>query len=489
MKYFKKIASLVLALALALVLAVPAMAADTYSITINNSATGHTYEAYQIFTGDLATKDGEKVLSNIVWGSGISEAGKTALGDAAAKAETLKTEDDAQAFAKAVAPYLSTIAGSANTVTDGKYVISGLAPGYYLVKDKDGSLNSENNDSYTNYIIRVVGDATANPKSGVPVVEKKVKDINDSTGVTSGWQDSADYDIGDTIPYQMTATMGDLSGYDHYYVEFVDTMTHLTYTGITSVKVGDTTLNAGQYTVDWDGTTKTLKVIIMDVKAYGATTGTKVVVEYTATLDAAANIGSAGNPNEVYLVYSNNPNNTGDGTSKPSDTGKTPQDKNIVFTYKVVVNKVDKDKTPLEGAGFTLYKKNTSGAYEAIGSELKGGDMTTFIWSGLDDGDYKLVETTTPAGYNTIADIEFTITAGHVDGDNPYLDTLSGDVTSGTATFTAVVGDGSLTTDVVNQSGSTLPETGGIGTTIFYVLGAVLVVGAGVVLVTKKRMG
>ena len=125
----------------------------------------------------------------------------------------------------------------------------------------------------------------------------------------------------------------------------------------------------------------------------------------------------------------------------------------------------------------------------AVGGELKGDDMTTFTWSGLDDGDYKLVETTTPAGYNTIADIVFTITAGHVDGASPSLSTLSGDVTSGTATFTADVTAGSLTTNVVNQSGATLPETGGIGTTIFYVVGGILVIGAGVVLVTKKRMG
>lgn len=144
MKKAKKILGLLLAMVMMMSVAITAMAEETYSITINNSTGGHTYEAYQIFTGDLSTNEaGEKVLSNIVWGSGVSEAGKTALGDAAAKAEKLKTEADAKAFAKEVAPYLTTAAGSASTVTDGKYVISGLAAGYYLVKDKDGSVTGE----------------------------------------------------------------------------------------------------------------------------------------------------------------------------------------------------------------------------------------------------------------------------------------------------------------------------------------------------------
>lgn len=172
-----------------------------------------------------------------------------------------------------------------------------------------------------------------------------------------------------------------------------------------------------------------------------------------------------------------------------------------MFTYKVIVDKVTKNPnynpdvvgseeyTPLKGAGFTLYKKNASDKYVAIGSELKGENMTTFTWSGLDDGDYRLVETTTPAGYNTIAPIEFTITAEHeVLSDNPALTALSGNITSGDAKFTADKTAGSLSGDVVNNSGTQLPETGGMGTTLFYVLGSVLVLAAVVLLVTKKRM-
>lgn len=486
MKYFKKIASLVLALALALVLAVPAMAAETYSITINNSATGHTYEAYQIFTGDLSGT----TLSNIVWGSGISEAGQTALGDAAAKAETLKTEADAKAFAKEVAPYLTTVAGSANTVTNGTYVISGLTAGYYLVKDQDGSLTGDA-DSYTEYIVKVVSDTTANPKSSVPTVEKKVKDINDSTDdAMTGWQDSADHDIGDSVPFQLKATLADnVSAYTTYKVVFHDTLSKgLTYNNDAKVYIDgkETDGFTVTSTVNADGTT-TLTISCDDVKALGAGNSAVITVEYTATLNSNAVLGSAGNPNEVYLEYSNNPNKSEAGNN---ETGNTPEDKVIVFTYKVIVNKVDSDNKPLTGAEFTLEKYNKeTDKWEAI-TAVKNDEGTTFTFSGLDDGNYRLTETTTPAGYNTIDPIEFTITAEHeVQSDNPALTSLSGNATTGEITFTSDTAEGSLSTNVVNKAGSTLPETGGIGTTIFYVLGAVLVVGAGVVLVTKKRMG
>ena len=515
MKHSKKLASLLLALVMALSLAVTAFADEstTYSITINNSTAGHTYEAYQIFTGDLATNEaGNKVLSNIVWGSGVSEAGQTALGDAAAKTETLKTEADAKAFAKAVAPYLTTAAGSANTVTDGKYVISGLAAGYYLVKDQDGSLIGDN-DSYTEYIIQVVGNVTATPKSDVPEVQKKVKDINDSTDTTkTDWQDSADYDIGDSIPFQLKATLADnVSSYTTYKVVFHDTLSKgLTYNKDAKVYIDGTETNGFTVTatVNADGTT-TLTVSCDDVKALGAGNSSVITVEYTAKLNENAVLGSAGNPNEVYLEYSNNPNKSEEGNN---ETGETPKDVVIVFTYKTIINKVtknpdydskvegSKEYIPLTGAEFTLEKKvlktpangenGTEAEYEwKTITVVKNEEGTTFTFSGLDDGQYKLTETKTPAGYNTIAPIEFTVTAEHdVLSDNPALTSLSGNATNGELTFTSNTTEGSLSADVVNNAGSTLPETGGIGTTIFYVLGGVLVLAAVVLLVTKKRM-
>ena len=506
MKHIKKLASLLLVLVMVFALATTAFAEETtYSITINNSAKDHTYEAYQIFTGDLSGT----TLSNIVWGSGVSEAGQTALGDAAAKAETLKTEADAKAFAKAVAPYLTTAAGSANTVTDGKYVISGLAAGYYLVKDQDGSLTGDN-DSYTEYIIQVVGNVTATPKSDVPEVQKKVKDINDSTDTTkTDWQDSADYDIGDSIPFQLKATLADnVSSYTTYKVVFHDTLSKgLTYNNDAKVYIDGTETNGFTVTatVNADGTT-TLTVSCDDVKALGAGNSSVITVEYTAKLNENAVLGSAGNPNEVYLEYSNNPNKSEKGNN---ETGETPKDVVIVFTYKTIINKVDSENKPLTGAAFKLEKlikgeDSAAGTWTTVKEFTVDETTTSFTFSGLDDGQYKLTETKTPVGYNTIDPIYFVIEATHDEtADAPTLKTLNAYLTDangnkqtemkdgesvnidlGTVDLTA----GSITTTVVNKSGSELPSTGGIGTTIFYVLGGVLVLAAVVLLVTKKRM-
>ena len=392
------------------------------------------------------------------------------------------------------------------TVSNGSQLT--VPTGYYLIKD-NGPVND--GEAYSLYVVQVVGPTTISPKVGTTTSDKKVKDTNDSVAnSTAGWQDSADYDIGDAVPFKLSATIAqDYANYTHgYKLTFHDKED----TGLTfnkdSVKVYvDGALITTGYEVVTEGLTDscTFEVRFANLKEITSVhAGSVISVEYTSTLNNQAVIGSTGNKNTSHVSYTNNPND-----SQAGENGKTPDDVVIVFTYKTIVNKVTKNPAydaskdtgntgtdsdgnkafiPLKGAGFTLYKKNASGEYVAVGEELKGADMTTFTWSGLDDGDYKLVETTTPAGYNTIADIEFTITAGHVDGDSPYLNTLSGNATSGTATFTAVVNDGSLSTDVVNNSGTQLPSTGGIGTTIFYVLGSILVIGAAVLLVTKKRM-
>lgn len=478
----KKVISLILSMAMVLSLTMLSFADTTYTITIENATEGHTYEAYQIFTGDLSEKG---VLSNIEWGSNVTSAGQEKMGSADVKAETLKNGSDAKAFAKELVDnkYLteSPIA-SATAPSDGKYVMSGLAPGYYLIKDKDATLTGKD-DAYTSYIVKVVGNVKMNPKSDKPKVEKKVKDTNDTTGTTTDWQDSADYDIGDKVPFQLTATLpNNVSSYDKYFVQFNDTLSSgLTYNNDAVIKIdGEDVTNS--FNIDYKD--NKLTISCDDVIALGATNNSKITVEYTATLNENAVIGSAGNPNKVDLEYSNNPNQTGEGDR---DHGKTPEDTVIVFTYKTVINKVDGEGNPLTGAEFTLEKK-VNGEWVAV-EVVKNDDGTTFTFNGLDDGEYRLRETKTPEGYNSINDIYFTITAEHdILSDSPALKTLTGKVTTGEITFTSNVTEGSLTSNVVNKSGATLPETGGIGTTIFYVLGSVLVIGAGILFVTKRRM-
>ncbi|MDB6208765.1 isopeptide-forming domain-containing fimbrial protein [Streptococcus oralis] len=457
--------------------------AYAYTITINGETDGHTFEAYQIFKGDL----NDSTLSNIQWGTGVNQFTFNGSDNAAKIAEGL-TESNAVEFSKEAAKHLKqpTASGSSS--------IEVSEAGYYLIKDKDNSLTGKDGKAYTAYILKVIKDETVKPKADVPSVIKKVKDTNDTTGETTDWQDSADYDFGDKVPFQLTATLPktNFDKYQTYYLEFSDTLSKgLEFNADSlTVKVGESVLTAGQYKITTEKDTATgatkLSVVITDVKALGGTAGGKVTVDYTATLTTDAVIGAKGNPNEVELIYSNNPNEN--GTGKPKDTGKTPKDTVIVFTYKTVVNKVDQNNQPLTGAEFTLFKKMKDGTEKAV-SVVKNDAGTQFTFKGLDDGEYVLKETVTPAGYNTIKPITFKVVATHdVESDAPKLTDLNGEKVSGNINFSKNVDEGSLTTQVENKKGSILPSTGSIGTTVLYVAGSVLVVAAGILLVTKKRM-
>lgn len=502
-KAMKKLMAALLAVAMVCAMAIPAFAAAGMEVPGSKvDVTKHSFEAYQIFSAKL---DSGK-LTDVKWGNGVNgdkllAALKTAttLGDfgdcknasdVAEKLATFTTEKATKFAAFVANGYLST------TKIAGTGTIALPSSGYYLIKDVTTVEGQYDASNLTLLLVSGAETVTPKVKTDIPTLQKKVKDKNDSTGDTTDWQDSADYDIGDTIPYQLTATLGDVSNFDTYYVEFVDTMVHLTYNNITSVKVGDKTLNAGEYTPSWDSTSKTLKVSIDNVKAYSATNGSKIVVEYTATLDADAVIGSNGNPNEAYLIFSNNPNGEGKGQTQP--------DKNIVFTYKVVANKVDQDDIALPGAAFALFKKlpavPTDGtshimegddAYAPVkelnvgaNGEVADKELTTFEWTGIDDGEYMIKEIITPAGYNSIEPIKFKVEAYHeIEADDPKLTALTGG-----DDFTGEVSTGTLTTKIENRMGSTLPGTGGIGTTIFYVIGGGLMVAAAILLITKKRM-
>lgn len=489
MKNMRKIASVLLALVMVFALAAPVFAADA-------DLSGHTYKAYQIFAG--VQNDSETIvgLGGVHWGTGINGEdflaalkADTSIGSVFAECDTAADvaaamtgwtdkSENAKAFAKIAYAYINKDEGveCENGTT--------LDAGYYLVVDETVFEEGAENTVYNLALLQLTkkGEFEIANKTDVPEVEKKVQDINDSTGETTDWQDSADYDIGDTVPFKLTATLAsNVSDYETYKIAFCDTMSKgLTFKEITKVTVDGQKIATG-YEVDpvvnEDGTTS-LTITFDNVKDQGGTDSSKVVVEYTATLNDNAVIGSEGNPNEVYLEYSNNPNGEGEG--------KTPKDKVIVFTFKVIVNKVDEDGGALAGAGFTLFKLNKdTGEYVKIGNELTGAQMTQFVWEGLDDGDYKLEETTTPANYNTIAPVEFTITAEHdVEAEDPQLTKLEGgDIFTG-----KVNTDDILSADIENKYGVQLPETGGMGTTLFYVFGAVMVLAAVILLVTKKRM-
>ena len=504
-KAMKKLMVALLAVAMVCAMAIPAFAAKGEPVTSSGvSLTKHDFEAYQIFSAKLDSTKNK--LSDVTWGEGVKGddllvALKTAttLGDfskcdtpsdVAKILEGFNTEQATKFAAFVANGYLST------TKIAGTGTIDLPSAGYYLIKDVTEVEGEYDASNLTLLLVSGAETVTPQVKTDIPTLQKKVKDKNDSAGTTTDWQDSADYDIGDIIPYQLTATLGNVSNFDTYYVEFVDTMDHLTYRNITSVKVGDKTLSAGEYSSNWDSANKKLTVSIDNVKAFGATNGSTITVEYTAILDSDAILGSTGNPNEAYLVFSNNPNGNGKGQTKP--------DKNIVFTYKVVANKVDQDNKPLPGAAFALYKKlpavPTDGtsyimededAYapvEALNVDAEGKlvseTRTDFEWKGIDDGEYMIKEIITPAGYNSIEPIKFTVTADHqIEADDPKLTELTGG-----DKFTGSVDHSTLTIEIQNRMGSTLPGTGGIGTTIFYVVGGGLMVAAAILLITKKRM-
>lgn len=503
----KRIFTLMLALMMVFALSVTAFAAGPYTITINNSAAGHTYEAYQIFAGDLETANGKTVLTNITWGSGVTTQGQAALGDAAAKAESLTTEEDARAFAKAVAPYLTN--PSVSTAGDGTYTIANLDSGYYLVKDKDNTLTNAD-DFYTAYLMKVVGNVTAAPKGDKPTLNKQIKHNENGE-----WGVVGDNQIGDTVEFRTITKVPNTSGYTKYDYIIHDTMS----AGLTSnvktsaditIKVNDATvLPAEYYTVTANGNSFSVQVDILKAIQDGKLAhDNELYTYYTGVLNADAKVYDEGKQDNVaYLEYSNNPN-------VDTDKGKTPEKKVYDWTFKMGINKVNENGGQLTGAKFALSKNGTLKVADmncndegipAVTTGLIGmvkisdgeyrvavdGDTDVVyvvdagnpVIKGLDDAiDYYLYETKAPAGYNLMSEpVHFVISASYAaDGSN---------YTSVTVTVGAAAASDTLSANVVNKSGSTLPETGGIGTTIFYVLGSLLVVGAGVVLITRKRMG
>ena len=513
MKNIKALFTLVLALIMTVSLATTAFAAK---ITIDDGdVTGAEYSAYKLLNATEGENDNFAYTVNPKYRAALQTAtGKTTDEEIVAYIATLTAAEDIRAFADEIYELIKGETAEYVTTTN---AFENIDQGYYLIEEsKVGSAEGYDKDTVSLVMLDTAGldEIEITTKEELPTSEKKVKDKNDTTGDVTDWQDSADYDIGDAVPFKITFVLpGDFGVYESYFVGIHDVQAEgLTYNNDLKVSVGEDNLTgAFTYTAAPEncenGCTFHIQCadIIAYAKANGITleAGDAIVFEYTSTLNENAVLGSTGNPNEMTIEFSNNP--YGDGTSE------TPKDRVIVFTYKVNVDKFDEKNVPLTGAEFTLYKEVTEGTEGAqtgadikatFAENVKAGDLDdakfyilaatvetdadgdTFGFKGVDDGTYVLVETKIPDGYNAWDAESFEITAEHdVESDDPQLTTLTGG-----DLFTGDVSTGILDTDIVNETGIELPSTGGIGTTIFYVVGGLLAVAAIVLLVTKKRM-
>lgn len=490
MKRVKRVLALLAAFALVLAMAVPAFAdkANLYTISVP-AGSNHTYQVYQIFTGDYSS-DGK--LSNIKWGQNSNSRGDgVSIGE---KVDENVLNQLAAVAGKSDEDKLAVIEQYANLSENGMDTVSAsksiqVAAGYYLFKDTTTGISGNT------YIAEVVGNVSIKAKnSHVPGFEKKLKDTNDTEGTTTDWQDVADHDIGDKIPFKLEGTVpADYDAeYTSYYFAFYDEEeAGLTFNkDSVEVYVDDTKITAGFEVKTSTNDGCSFEVVFSDLKAIkDVHAGSKIRVEYTATLNENAVIGGNGNLNKAQLEYSNNPRDK-------DSRDKTVWDNVVVFTYQVVVNKYAnsvEENNKLPGADFTLTKKLNGDTTKVIAA-VKSPDGKQFTFKGLDDGEYTLTETVTPDGYNTIDPITFKVNANHEitwegAGDrNTLLKSLSGNKVTGQITFTSDKGTGALTTNIINKSGTVLPSTGGMGTTVFYVVGGGLMAVAVVLLVTKKRM-
>ncbi len=464
----------------------PAASADTttYTIQLTGTTAGHTYDVYQIFSGSL---DASNTLTNIEWGSAVNQANiEFYMGTASAKAASLSGKandsEEAKTFAKDIIQYLTYGPTKVVSSEDGTTTISGLEPGYYLIRDRYNSLAGKEGESYTRFMLLVSKDTNVAIKSSSPTITKKVKASDSNT-----YSSAADYAIGDKVYFELTATLpSNYADYSSYQLVIDDIMPPgLTYNYDAQVilKNGnietDVTSKFNTYIYQaGEGIRLNIVNYYLDrLSDVTITASSKFIIRYSTTLGDKAITGVAGNENTVSLTYLNEPNE-----KNSNSTAKTPDSKAKVYTYQLKVNKVKENQDPLAGAGFTLYKK-VNNQYTEI-KKFEAGSETTFDFKGLDSGDYKLVESTVPAGYNAMKDIEFTI-SGTIDSTGALTNLTA---TSANATFETDVNTGIITLKVVNKQGALLPNTGGIGTTILYLVGTSLVFGAGVLFVVKKRV-
>ena len=538
-KAIKKLLAALLAVAMLCAMAIPAFAGTEGDIT-----TWHSFSAFQIFKGDVEGNDIKDFkISNVTWGSNIAD-NPAAFLDQLKADSTLGTQfqfidaTDANTAQKVLEVISKWDDSDANSIAFARVVCHYLYPdanatpepavkggggsdhihfdeaGYYLVVDTTPFNPGDFDHAYNSFLLMVTHanwNVPITPKAEKPSVKKEVFDnFDNQDGTSTGvFGSSADHAINEKFQFKLTATLPASTDhaydyYDTYAVCFKDTLSEgITYDKLDSVVINsnghtyDITNDTSKYTINTDNleTQNYFEVNIPDVKTCAEgldlNDGATITVTYTAHLNDKAYVntrsGSTENKNSVQLQYSNNP--------RPGEYwGTTPKSEVCVYTYQLNNTKYHDDDNPnnvLAGAGFRLYsdkachdedeiklKMNDDGTYsrdfstEGKGVEMISGQDGQFNVKGLDAGTYYLKETKTPDGYSACKVIPVTIKADHSRNDQVNLE------------------GSNLTNDIVNikAGGITLPSTGGIGTTLFYVVGGGLMVAAIVLLVTKKRM-
>lgn len=523
-KTIKKLLAALLAVAMVCAMAIPAFAYNPGETEENLNGT-HGYSAFQIFKG-VISKD-NPTLSGVDWGQNITEPdiflanlkNDPTIGGEFENATTPQdvlaviskwhdSDDNSIAFARVVCSYLypNADAKPEPVITDHTGGINIPKSGYYLIVDTTYFNPGDYYHAYNSFFLLNVPQVPyvvpINRKVVKPTVEKEVYDNQDGAN-EAGFGSSADHAINEEFQFKLTATLPAnpdraYDYYDEYMVTFCDTLS----AGITFDRWDTVVINNGGADIPIpaenyysDASNQDLTLSIEDVKTcapgLNLNNGATITVTYTAHLNEKAYVNTAGgasnteNKNSVYLIYSNNPRSS-------AFFDRTPESAVCVYTYQLNNTKYHDDDTQgneLEGAGFKLYSdadcknevelyqdgefyypiKNATGK-EAV--EMKSAANGQFNVKGLDAGTYYLKETHPPKDYNACADKKIVISATHTESN------------------VILSGESNLNNKIINKKagGITLPSTGGIGTTIFYVVGGGLMVAAIVLLVTKKRM-
>ena len=570
-KLVSRFMAVLMAMTMILSMSMTAFAADAAdapkgTLTVNNTVEGKTLDLYQIFT---ATKSGENVAYTLnsayegFFQSKITDA-STLKGEALSEKayeyvkEQVGANGDAETAKVFAKDMLDWILDSENNVTATKTVdttetstvVPGLAYGYYLVYPKGATDTSTapGNQAYTSAasLVNVIGDTSINMKSNYPTVDKKLvstqtpgnnsitvngilnpswesihqgvlgeddeNDFEDGIAPHGGTDEkkAGNFGIGDTVTYQLTSKVPDMTGYNSYTFKFTDTLSKgLDLKAILSVKVGDTELKAGKtgdntylptYTTNDNGT-HTLTISFNEFyNNFKNRTGETITVVYTATLNKNAVIGMNPNTNKAVVEYSNDPATNGTGKSEPSIVDVHTFDFTI---YKYYLK--DQNKTALANAEFELYKANEAGdeadtsakinivdeengVYrQATADEAKVTGFTSakivsdadgkVLVKGLDAGTYYLRETKAPEGYNKLlSDIKVEIKANY-DPKTGKLTSYSVDYTyNGTTTTGKEIKDTKTSPEVAveNKTGAQLPSTGSKGALMVTLAGIVL---------------